>query len=534
MKRWIARLLAFAFFLTPLAFAAQPSFAYEILNVGEPGEPDSLDPHKSELIYARIVNQQIWLPLVTYDRDGNMIGGAAETWDTSKDGLTYIFHLKAGLKWSDGTPITAADYGYSFRRMEDPKTLYNSAQLYYWIKNAEAVNKGKMPLTALGIAAPDARTVVITLARANPLFINLVSAAYAVPEKVVEKWGAQWTQPEHLVCAGAYVVKERVPGTRLKLVKNPNSIYAKTAAIDEINLYFVSDDSAMIDRYRTGAVDLVYSASSQEFDQLKKASPGQAIAYSASDTDILTLNTRKPRLNDARVRQALSLLIDRTILASKVVGGGATPAFTIVPEVWTGIAPRHDPDYANWQTSTRREEAKKLLSDAGYNAQKPLAIEYIYYPSKVGAHLAVAFKSMWDTSGLIKTTLLSKEQAGLFSALDSHDFEIAGSGFDMGLDIDPYDLLSGFEPGGWYDRSGFKSADYETVMDKVRNTADPSLRASLLADADTMWSSFNVAVPLVHIPSRWFIAPAVKGWTAKAEPYFFRNLSIERASASAH
>ncbi len=534
MKPWIARAFAFAVVFAGLALSAQPSFATQILNVGEPGEPDSLDPHKSELIYSRLVNQQVWLPLVTYDRDGNLVGAAAQSWDISKDGLTYTFHLKDGLKWSDGSPITSADYAYSFRRMEDPKTLFNGAQLYYWIKNAEEVNKGKAPLTSLGVTAPDARTVVIALARPNPLFINLVSGAYAVPEKVIEKWGAQWTLPEHFVCAGAYMLKERTPGTGLKLIKNPMSIYAKTAAIDEIDFYFVNDDSAMQDRYRTGALDLVYFANAEAYDRLKKQSPNEAIGYTASDTDILTFNTRKPALKDARVRRALSLLINRAVLASKVVGGGSTPAYAMVPDEWPGIAPRHNPDYASWPMSKRQEEAKKLLAAAGYSAQKPLALQYIYYPSKVGAHLAIAYKSMWDASGLVKTTLLSKEQAGLFAALDSHDFEALGSGFDMGLNIDPYDLLSGFEPGGWYDRAGFHDANYGGVMEKVRNAGDPKLRASLLAEADTMWASFNVAIPIIHIPSRWFISPAVKGWTMKAEPYFFRNLSIERTSASAH
>ena len=230
--RSFTRLCALALIVACAALAPQTSFAQQVLNVGVSGEPDSLDPHKSELIYSRIVNQQIWLPLVTYDRDGNTIGGAAETWEASKDSLTYTFHLKSGLKWSDGTPITAADYVYGFRRMEDPKTLYNGATLFYWIKNAEAVNKGKAPLTSLDVTAPDPRTLMITLARPNPLFLALVSGAYAVPEKAIEKWGAQWTRPEHIVCAGAYMLKERIPGTRLKLVKNPMSLEAPGAAID--------------------------------------------------------------------------------------------------------------------------------------------------------------------------------------------------------------------------------------------------------------------------------------------------------------
>ncbi|MFZ1991158.1 MAG: peptide ABC transporter substrate-binding protein [Alphaproteobacteria bacterium] len=532
--RSLARLCAFALVAALAALAPRASYALEVLHVGVSGEPDSLDPHKSTLIYARIINQQIWLPLVSYDKDGNMIGAAADSWEVSKDGLTYTFHLKNGLKWSDGTPITSADYVYSFRRMQDPKTNYSSAELYYWIKNAKAVHEEHHPLTDLGVGAPDARTLVITLERPNPLFLVLVGNAYAVPEKAIEKWGGAWTLPEHMVCAGPYMVKERVPGTRLTLVKNPQSMYAQSTAIDEVDVYFVNDDTAMTDRFRSGELDLVYSVGAAEFDQIARASPARAVAYNSSNTSFIVFNTRKKQLADARVRRALSMLIDRNIVAAKIVGGRTTPAYSLVPTNWPGIAPRHEPDYAAWPEKKRVAEAKKLLAAAGYSARKPLAIEYIYYPSKVGSRLAVVLKSVWDSTGLVKASLLSKEQAGLFSQLDSGDFQAASIGIDMGLEIDPYDVLSGVEPGGWNDRTGFKSAEYESLMDKVRATADAGERAKLLGEADTLWANSYTTVALTHAPARWFISRVVKGWSMKAEPYFFRNLSIERKDAAAH
>jgi len=516
------------------AFAPHQSFGAQVLHVGVPGEPDSLDPHKSTLIYARIINQQIWLPLVSYDKDGNLIGGAADSWEIAKDGLTYTFHLKAGLKWSDGTPITSADYLYSFRRMEDPKTMYNQAELYFWIKNAKAVLQEHHPLTDLGVAAPDARTVVFTLERPNPLFLVLIGNAYAVPEKAIEKWGAEWTLPQHIVCAGPYMVKDRVPGTRITLVRNLQSIYAQGTAIDEIDFYFVNDDTAMTDRFRTGELDLVYSAGASEFDQIARQSPSEAVAYNAASTTFLVLNTHKKALADIRVRRALSMLIDRDIIAAKIVGGHTKPAYTLVPHNWPGIAFRHDPDYADWSQKKRVEEAKKLLAAAGYSAQRPLAIEYIYYDSKVSGRLAIALKSMWDATGLIKTSLLSKEQAGLFAQLDSGDFEAGSMGFDMGLELDPYDMLSGVEPGGWNDRTGLKSNEYESLMDKVRVTADADGRAKLLGEADTEWANLSATVALIHAPARWLISPAVKGWSTKVQPYFFRMLSIEQKSAASH
>jgi oligopeptide transport system substrate-binding protein len=509
-----------------LALLALPAAAQSVLRFGLGGEADSLDPMKAELIYSRALNLNMWLPLVTFDASGNMIGAAATSWDVAPDGLTYTFHLRDDLKWSDGAPLTAEDFVYSYRRMQDPKTLYNSAELYYWIKNAEAVHDHKHPLAELGVAAPDARTFVITLERPNPLFLYLAAIAYTVPQHVIAKYGSNWTDAAHIVTSGAYMVKDRVPGTRVTLVKNPYSIYAGSTSIDEIDVYFVGDDSSLSARYRAGELDLVYAITPDEFDKMARDRPAEAVAFRASNTTFITLNTKKPALADANVRRALSMLIDRDLIARKIVGGKATPAYSLVPEVWPGIAARADPDYASWPRGKRVSEAQSLLRAAGYTPQKPLAVEYIYYAGGITARTAIVIKSMWDQTGLIRTSLLSKEQAGLFAAFDGGDFDAGSMGIDMGLEIDPYDVLSGFEPGGWNDRSGYHSASYEALMDKVRSTADMTMRAQLLANADTEWMTANPILPLVHGPTHWFIAPRVKGWTPKAQPYFWRLLSV--------
>jgi oligopeptide transport system substrate-binding protein len=520
--------------LVLVCLLAAPAGAQSVLRFGLGGEADSLDPMKAELIYARALNLNMWLTLVSFDADGNMIGAAAKSWDVAPDGLTYTFHVRDDLKWSDGTPLTAADFVYTFRRMLDPKTLYNSAQLFYWIKGAQAVNAQNHPLTELGVAAPDAHTFVVTLAKPNPLFLYLAALAYCVPQKAIEKYGAAWTQAGHIVTSGAYVVKDRVPGTRIVLVKNPYSIYASSTAIDEVDVYFVGDDSSLAKRYRADELDMVYAITADEFDKMARERPSETVAFTASDTSFITLNTKRPKLADARVRRALSMLIDRNIIAQKIVGGKATPAYSLVPELWPGIDPRALPDYAGWPRDKRVSEAQSLLRAAGYTPDKPLAVEYIYYAGGITARIAIIIKSMWDQTGLIRTSLLSKEQAGLFAAFDGHDFDAGSMGIDMGLEIDPYDVLQGLEPGGWNDRSGYHSASFETLMDQVRSTANMATRARLLADADTDWTNANAILPLVHGPTRWFISPRVKGWTTKAQPYFWRLLSIADERQSAH
>ncbi|MBL8629318.1 MAG: peptide ABC transporter substrate-binding protein, partial [Rhodospirillaceae bacterium] len=211
--------LAAAVTLAPLTADAKM-----VLNRSSAADPDTLDPHVSSGNSAAIVLYDIFLPLMTLDVKGDVVPGAAESHTVSPDGLVYTFKLRPDLKWSDGKALTAEDFVYSLRRIQNPETAGRYAQWFWSIKNAEAVNKKQAKPEDMGVKAVDARTVQITLSSPSPIFLEIMATftSSPVPRHVVEKFGREWTAPEHIVSNGAYMVTERVPQTRVKAVKNPN------------------------------------------------------------------------------------------------------------------------------------------------------------------------------------------------------------------------------------------------------------------------------------------------------------------------
>jgi oligopeptide transport system substrate-binding protein len=200
-----------------------PAFAETVLRIANLEEPEALDPHKTTLQAQINIMRNLFEGLVVLDPKGNVAPGVAESWSVSEDGLSYRFKLRANAQWSNGDPVTAGDFVFSFRRMEDPRTVAREAEVLYPIKNAEEVNTGKLDVTALGVAAPDERTVEITLKAPTPYFLRLLVMEQAMPvhEKTV-RLGEDWVRPGKMVSNGAYVLEDWKPFSHIRLVKNLN------------------------------------------------------------------------------------------------------------------------------------------------------------------------------------------------------------------------------------------------------------------------------------------------------------------------
>ena len=200
-----------------------PAVGETVLRIANIAEPETLDPHKAYLSAELHIAKNLFEGLVVLDPKGNVTPGVAESWTVSEDGLTYRFKLRANARWSNGDPVTAGDFVFSLRRAEDPRTLSREAQVLYPIKNAEQVNTGKLDATALGVAAPDERTVEITLNAPTPYFLQVLVMEQAMPvhEKTV-RLGEDWVRPGKMVSNGAYVLEDWKPFSHIRLVKNLN------------------------------------------------------------------------------------------------------------------------------------------------------------------------------------------------------------------------------------------------------------------------------------------------------------------------
>src|SRR5215831_2534527 len=254
-----AAILAAAVILAGPICTSTPAAAEKVLRIANQAEPESLDPHKTQTVNESNILRNLFEGLLVLDPSGNVAPGVAESFSVSEGGLTYTFRLRGSAKWSNGEPVTARDFVYSLRRIEDPKTRSQYAEVLYPIKNAEEVNTGKAAVTELGVAAPDTRTVEITLKAPTPYFLQLLTHQSALPvhEKEIARFGAEWLKPGKMVSNGAYMLDDVKPNSHIRIVKNPNYWDAAKVTIDTVVFDPSEDRATVLKRYRAGEFDIL-------------------------------------------------------------------------------------------------------------------------------------------------------------------------------------------------------------------------------------------------------------------------------------
>ena len=432
--------------LAAAALTASAS-AEVVLNRGNIAEPGSLDPQKYSTTYETEIQRDLFEALVAVGPDGRLIPGSAERWSASADGRTYTFKLRSGLKWSDGVAMTATDFVYGIRRAVDPATHSWYANLLYNIKNAKAINEGKMKVETLGVSAPDAQTVVINLIDPSPTLAILMSNAglSPAPKHVVDKFGAGWTKPGHMVSNGAYMLAEWRPYDHIKLVKNPHYRDAARVKIDAVNFYPTEDDGAAVKRLRAGELDVNMRFPPNEIDQLKRTLPPGTVRASPSiGVMYLVPNFKKPPFNDVRVRRALSLAIDREAIVNQILRNGELASYSlVVPSIaqYTPVAL----DFKGKTLAARQAEARALLAAAGYTAQRPLTFELNHRVGLANKRVMIAVQNMFKAVG-VEASLSASDVTVHYNKLRVGDFAFADAGW-YGFGPDPeyftYLLLSG-------------------------------------------------------------------------------------------
>lgn len=488
------------------------SAAAVTLKRGNQGEPDTLDPPKYSLVIELNILNDLFDGLVVNDARGEPVPGAAESWDMSADGRVYTFHLRQGLKWSDGTPLTAEDFAAGFRRAMDPKTTAQLVDLAYTVKNARPIAAGEMPPDQLGVRAVDDRTFEVTLEAPDLAFIRLV-AGYALffplPRHVYAVAGEGWAKPGVMVSNGAYALAEWTPAAQIRLVKNPNYWNAANVAIDEVLFYPTSDEAAALNQFRAGELDLSLGFPPGQYEWLKANLPKEVSITPASVISFLTLNTRNPKFADPRVRRAISLAIDRNILTDKVLATGQTPAYGVIPKVVKDYTPPPDEDFSAMPMPRRITDAKALLEAAGYGPANPLEFRLDYRAGDANKKVTVAIAAMLQRIG-IKANLQANEVKVHYAKLREGDFEAADGGWQGTPDPAFFALL--LQTGSDSNYAGWSNAEFNRLTRAAAIEIDPARRMSMYAEADGIAMNETALVPLFNTAHRALVQQWVKGF----------------------
>ncbi|MHB1204318.1 MAG: peptide ABC transporter substrate-binding protein [Rhodospirillaceae bacterium] len=502
--------------MTPVS-AAEPM----VLRRGNQAESETLDPSRATTAPENNIVGDMFLGLTTEDVESRVIPGAAESWTTSPDGLVWTFRLREGLKWSDGAPLKASDFVFGFRRLLDPQTAARYASTEYVIKNAEAVNTGKLPLDQVGVRAPNDRTVEITLEAPTPFLPGLMKhyTAYPIPEHVYKKYGEDWVHPGIMVSNGPYVLTEWSPHDHVKLIKNPHFYDAKNVRIDEVYFYPIEDENVALTRFRAGDIDANLGTRAvpiQQYPWIQENMPGQAHITPILANSYMALNLRRPPFNDRRVRRAVSLCIDREVIAKKVIRDQRVPAYAFVPP---GISNYHNTArqvFATWPMDRRRAEAKRLLAEAGYGPDKPLTYEYLYNASIEQRRATVAEDAMLKECGVIVQPIVNELKVH-YSRMQQADFT-AGWGGWIGDYNDPQNFLFLLDSrSGVFNYGDYKNPEFDRLMDEAKVTLDLEARAALLARAEQIALDDDAVIPLDFSTAKELVSPAIKGFADNIE-----------------
>lgn len=505
--RWIVAVLLVAFALPVSA----PAGAKMVLNRSSSAEPDTLDPHKSSGNTASVILADIMQGLTSSDAKGEVTMGAAESYTVSPDGLLYTFKLRPDLKWSDGTPLTAEDFVYSFRRVQKPETAFRYAQWVWAIKNAEAINRGQMPPESLGVRAVDARTFEMTLAVPNPVILEILAslAGYPVPRHVVEKHGAGWTAAGTMVSNGAYVLKESVPQTRTTIAKNPMFWDAANVAIDEVNYYPTENLGTVLNRFRAGELDAALNFPPDQFDWIKANLPKELRISPNLGVYYFLFNNKRAPFDDVRVRKALSIAVDREGLVTKLFPTGVVPAYGLVPPVASKTA-GYRPDYAAQPMAARMAEAKKLLAEAGFGPGNPLKFTLQFDTLEENRKMAVALAAMWKPLGT-DIELVNSEFRDIQRRARTLDYDVMRYAYFSPFS-DPSAYLNLYRTGDASNGAGYSDAEYDRLMLEANSSGDKAKRAEIMARAERRMMENHTIMPVYYYAARRLISQDVKGW----------------------
>ncbi len=484
----------------------------QVLTLSNMIEPRSLDPHRALGDYEANITSNLFDCLTTYDpRTSEPLPSLATSWEHNADATVWTFHLRSDAGWTDGAPLTADDFVYSWRRIVAPATASPAVSPYlYYVRNGEAINKGRIADVAeLGVRAVDRATLEVTLERPTPFFLSLTSwVSFApLPRQAIERWGGDWIRPEHIVTSGPFRLVSHVPYDRIVLAKWDGWWGAADVALERVVILPVEDLNTVVNLYKANYIQVTWGAI-QTIPSIAVAGLRDKADFRASPmfgVYYYSLNVKRPPLDNVLVRRALNLAIDKRAICERVLRGGQLPAETYVPHGVPGYPHPpgigHDPD-----------EARRLLAEAGYPGGRGFRpIEICFNTSDQHRQIAEAIQAEWKQELGIQVELRNQEWQTFSATRDRRDYDVARSAYSSS-EIDPDEFVTTFTSDTTLNIPGWVDPAYVRLIDSADRDADPARRLAKIAEAESLLLDAMPIIPIYFLSSLHLQKPFVRGW----------------------
>ena len=535
-KRVISMLLAAVMTVTMVSGTVMTAAAEEAegkqLSVQVGPDPETIDPALNSAVDGGNMILHLFEGLLTVDQDGQLAPGQAETWETSEDGLTWTFHLREGLKWSDGTDLTANDFVYSWKRVCDPELAAPYAETVLgMVEGYDAAIEGD--LDALGVTAVDDLTFEVKLAKPCTYFGELAAFATLSPvqQATVEANGDAWAvEASTFISNGPFYITEWVPGSHIITSKNPNYWNADAIKLGSIKWNLIEDSNAAYSAYLNGDVLMIKDVPTEEIPSLEGNE--EFHVEPIVGTYYISYNTQVEPLNDANVRKALNLAIDREYVAGTLMQGTYTAAPNFMGPGWKDTDGSDFYDNANngepyMSVTADIEGALAALEEAGYPNGEGLPVLH-YITNDAGYHKVVAeyLQQAWKEIGVTLEVEIV-EWSSFTPMRRQGDFEIARNGW-VGDYSDPSNQLELLYSTNGNNDGKYASEAFDAAIDLSRETVDPEERSAALHEAEDIMMADSACCPLAYYNDFWLQSSKITGiWHSATGYWYFMYGDIE-------
>lgn len=494
-----------------------------ILRVGNGAEVQNLDPHLVSGVTEHRVLTALFEGLADMDPATlQPVPGVAASWDISEDKLVYVFHLREDARWSNGDPVTAHDFVYSWRRMLSPALAAEYAYLLYCLKNAKAYNEGRITdFSEVGVKATDDHTLVVTLEHPTPYFLGMQThyAWFPVHRATIERFGRMderdtpWTRAGNHVGNGPFKLEAWWPNEMIRVMKNDHYWNASTIRLDGIQFYPIDNQQTEERSFRAGELHLTSDIPISKVGVYQRRRPEMINLHPYCGVYFYRMNVSRPPFTDARVRRAFSLAIDRQELTRNVLKGGEQPAFHYTPPNTAGYTTEH-------RIAFDPEAARALLAEAGYpNGAGLPVVEILYNTSENHKRIAEAIQRMWKRHLNADVRLINQDWKVYLVSMNMLDYSVARSAWIADV-LDPVNFLECFLSDGGNNRTGWSSPAFDALINQAYHEADTARRERLLQEAERILLDEAPIAPIYFYTWKFLKSPQLKGVQPNPLGYF--------------